>query len=855
MRPVRMELKGFTSFRDGQVVNFEGLDLFAISGATGSGKSSILDAMTYALFGYVERVGKQVGRLVSQGQKRMAVKLEFRTGEARHRVTRSTPAAGGGTKILLERFEGGDWKQAGDGSDRVTDVNQMIKEIVGLDYGAFTRSVLLPQGKFAEFMVGDAKERRAILTELLGLELFERLRRTAGEFQRSARDQADARRELLEKEYGGVAPESVAEAAKEAEEARARETELTAVEKKVSEVGSAGERAEAAIRQMGDLLKETRETGKAILTVAESVSKLAGPIEKAERLAAERASVAAEAVKVAQRAAASREKAEGWWGKLTDLVVLKGKAQSLGEKGHDLLEAESGLDERKATLPGLQAAVATAKRKAAAAESKKEKAEAGVETARAALERVRHTDLVAAVTSGLKAGDACPVCGEKIKALPAGRRAPDIAKAEAGVAASEKERAEADSAAREMDKVYELAARDLESAKEDLERREAEATRRKREFAKRRADLEERLEVPSGEDLLELLDERIERVQELQDAEKNATGVAAQADRERLEAERQLGEFRAAVSEDRARLEARPIDRIIAKARELVGETGLPRAPRKKLPDSPAALAEASEWIAGLLGDVLERLETAIAEREEFAKESLAGARKLAGDLAGKTSSMSELLDAVSQACRAAVAAAAMAETAAQSAEERLQRSRSLEKEIGELNERAGRFGLLAAELRGDRIIEFLQLEALRILAAAGSQHLTTLSDGRYRLEYAEDEFFVIDTWNGEEARSARTLSGGETFLASLSLALALSEEVRSLAVTEKAGLESLFLDEGFGSLDSESLEVVVGAIEQLGGDGRMVGVITHVQELAIRLPSRVEVEKSPRGSRLRVVA
>ncbi len=151
--------------------------------------------------------------------------------------------------------------------------------------------------------------------------------------------------------------------------------------------------------------------------------------------------------------------------------------------------------------------------------------------------------------------------------------------------------------------------------------------------------------------------------------------------------------------------------------------------------------------------------------------------------------------------------------------------------------------------------MEFLQLEALQLLAADGSERLRSLSEGRYRLIYEGDEFFVVDTWNGEERRSARTLSGGETFLASLALALALSEQVRSLAVTDKAPLESLFLDEGFGTLDPETLEVVIGAIEQLGGNGRMVGVVTHVLELAIRLPVRIEVEKSPRGSRLRVVA
>ncbi|HXF37134.1 MAG TPA: SbcC/MukB-like Walker B domain-containing protein, partial [Actinomycetota bacterium] len=131
---------------------------------------------------------------------------------------------------------------------------------------------------------------------------------------------------------------------------------------------------------------------------------------------------------------------------------------------------------------------------------------------------------------------------------------------------------------------------------------------------------------------------------------------------------------------------------------------------------------------------------------------------------------------------------------------------------------------------------------------------LAELSEKRYRLDYEAEEFSVVDTWNGEEARSARTLSGGETFLASLALALALAEEVRALAVTERARLDGLFLDEGFGTLDPDTLDTVVDAIEQLGSDGRVVGVITHVPELAIRLPVRIEVVKSPRGSRIEVV-
>src|SRR5438034_11274984 len=129
MRPLRLELKGFTAFREPAAIDFEALDVFAISGPTGSGKSSLLDAITYALYGRVERVGDRVSQLVSQGQPRMAVTLEFEVGRDRYRVTRSTPP----TKILLERQDpDGAWNQAGEGADRVREVDQRVAGLTGL---------------------------------------------------------------------------------------------------------------------------------------------------------------------------------------------------------------------------------------------------------------------------------------------------------------------------------------------------------------------------------------------------------------------------------------------------------------------------------------------------------------------------------------------------------------------------------------------------------------------------------------------------------------------------------------------------------------------------------------------------
>ena len=93
--------------------------------------------------------------------------------------------------------------------------------------------------------------------------------------------------------------------------------------------------------------------------------------------------------------------------------------------------------------------------------------------------------------------------------------------------------------------------------------------------------------------------------------------------------------------------------------------------------------------------------------------------------------------------------------------------------------------------------------------------------------------FEVIDHANADERRPVRTLSGGETFLASLSLALALADQVAVLASTGAARLESMFLDEGFGSLDPETLDTVAAALEELGSTGRTLGIVTHVPALA----------------------
>src|SRR5579864_1207911 len=118
MRPRLLKLRGFTSFRDDQELDLSDLGIFAITGPTGAGKSSLLDAITYALYGRIERVSNECSQLISHGLNRMSVTLDFEVSGKEYRVTRATPARGA-TRVSLERIEDGAARSYGEGADRV----------------------------------------------------------------------------------------------------------------------------------------------------------------------------------------------------------------------------------------------------------------------------------------------------------------------------------------------------------------------------------------------------------------------------------------------------------------------------------------------------------------------------------------------------------------------------------------------------------------------------------------------------------------------------------------------------------------------------------------------------------------
>jgi exonuclease SbcC len=158
---------------------------------------------------------------------------------------------------------------------------------------------------------------------------------------------------------------------------------------------------------------------------------------------------------------------------------------------------------------------------------------------------------------------------------------------------------------------------------------------------------------------------------------------------------------------------------------------------------------------------------------------------------------------------------------------------------------------MLGNLLRSNQFPEWLESAALDTLVIDASRRLTELSGGQFELTHRDGEFMVVDHADADSIRSVRTLSGGETFQASLALALALSTQLSSMAAEGAARLDSIFLDEGFGTLDEATLEVVAATLENLAQGDRMVGVVTHVGALADRIPIRFEVRRDARSARV----
>jgi len=203
MRPQKLTLKNFMPFRStdgqGQEVDFSTLDLFAITGPMASGKSSLIDAIVWCLYGRTARYGTDSKGVISAGENICEVTFDFTIGSRWFRAVRRT---GKTTESGLSELENGEWIQDTSGADRLT---ERIESLLGLDFDSFSKTVVLPQGKYAEFLSSEPGKRRDLLEKILELGVYRRVIERAKDLEGRSKTRAETIRETLaQPQYAGV---------------------------------------------------------------------------------------------------------------------------------------------------------------------------------------------------------------------------------------------------------------------------------------------------------------------------------------------------------------------------------------------------------------------------------------------------------------------------------------------------------------------------------------------------------------------------------------------------------------------------------------------------------------------------
>ena len=178
---------------------------------------------------------------------------------------------------------------------------------------------------------------------------------------------------------------------------------------------------------------------------------------------------------------------------------------------------------------------------------------------------------------------------------------------------------------------------------------------------------------------------------------------------------------------------------------------------------------------------------------------------------------------------------------------QKLKKKQKLKKRMREVQHKNDLLNELSYLFRGKKFVEFIAQRHLKYIAREASQKLQEITGGHYALELdSEYNFIIRDDYNGGTRRKTHTLSGGETFLTSLSLALALSNHIQM----GNSSLEFFFLDEGFGTLDADLLDIVINTLERLQEEKLSIGLISHVEELKERIPRKLMVRPPIPGKR-----
>lgn len=871
MKPIKLVLSGWGPYKEKQEIDFDVLKnrgLFLITGATGAGKTTIFDAITYALYGNLSgetREKNSVRSDFAEENTKTYVELFMEHGGKNYYIFRNPEymrpkkRKSGGADMTKEKESALLILPDGGKISGSSEVTRKIQELLCLDLKQFKQLSMIAQGEFSRLLTAPSAEKSRIFREIFDTDLYDKmtaeLRLQSGSLYKQVmecrhrmeedvelflpgEDKKESWEELTrEKRYYydeilGFLKQAVKEYEKEwktlEKEGKAAEEEIERLTIAVTE----GERIE---KLCGKLAAE-KERKQQLINKRPEIKLQEEMLEKAE--AASQVKLCEEAWKNAvsqyqnqadklKRAEAERKELNKrkkeetpFWQESENLALAYARREKSGELQKQLKDADSDLEQQRKELEKLQ-------NRYLQAEKEEEEAKADYENA-----DKRHRHGIAGILAGeLTEGVPCPVCGSLSHPGKAvlKKEMPSEAEVEEKKLSYEKKREERvkihgkTAALKERTDVLIQSRKELEDAVSEQKLLQEMETGFVKQYLKEHSGPEFLEQKKAYETLLVMLREKENALKNLKEEEKELQN-REEAARKKYEEQRKRRGF----SSEEDYKKAFCTEEKIGEMRGNVSRF------KEECSANEGLISHLQQELSGKERADLNELQHRLKEKREaksglFEKQSLKKA---------KWQEMKRLRESL---------------------KEKQEKAWQLEKQYGlvkDLEDAANGNNKLRLVFEQYVLASYFE-EILR----AANLRLSVMSGGRYelrRLAVVGDgrskdnlEMEVLDYYTGKY-RSVKTLSGGETFKVSLALALGMSDVVQALSGGIR--VDTLFIDEGFGSLDSESLEQACRTLNSLVEKDRLIGIISHVPELSEKIENQIRVNKTNAGSTIEVM-
>jgi len=854
MIPIKLSLSGFISYRDPIEIDFSGLDLVCVSGQNGAGKSSLLDAITYALYGQARRRDEAI---INHACQKAEVSLEFAYEHQIYRVTRSITRGKGSQVEFLMRTsdDAAPWKLLTERT--LSETNAKIQRTLRLDYETFINASFFLQGKADMFATQKPADRKRILSSILGLDSWEDYRKRTAELIKLR--QGDLR----------VMDSRLKEIQGELDEEPARKAKLELLESELKNAAAETRLAQSALEQKR-AAEQNLASHRQVLALHEAQERKAqaSQAELTRRLEDKEA-----ALEELKRKLASAERVETEFKQLENLRKQLAKQDALSERFHPFENRRRDLESQIA----LERQKLLADQKHLEEEKQQLEREAAQNADRAAQQKQLQTE-IALLERRVEAKETLGEEAEKLQT-----RLSELLAENSGIEKKGKELSE------RLDKVQKvegaqcplcgqaLALHDRDRLEQELDaelqdqrelykRNQAEI----KDITRRQGELsEERAQILASEKQIASLTRQADQLAEQQSL------YASRAEQFGQQGALKLEHIRTSLAQDdycaRERAERAEVLREIeglaynpeahSRLREETQQAEPAQAAYNELQIARSTVGQLEESVVELrenLEKQTEEARNAALERSKAA-EDLAEIERSLPDIQITDHAVQEKREAEADWNRKVGAARQELHVLA----ELKTRKVSLREDMEALNVEIARLKTLERGFSKDGVPAMLIEQALPELEDETNRVLSRLSNYSMSVNFPTQrnlkdvrrtdklETLDITISDGSSTRDYETYSGGEAFRINFSIRLALA---RLLARRNGAQLRTLVIDEGFGNQDAEGRQRLVEAIGLVTEDFDMIMVITHIEELKEQFPNRIEVEKVPSGSRVSVI-